>query len=170
MDKIEALIARDEIRALSGAYMRGLDRRDADLMKGVFWPDSTTDYGFYQGPGAEFVDFAQTMLADHQANLHMLGQINIDLDGPRAFGEVYYFAWHRVEDDGVPTDLIIAGRYVDRYEQRDGVWKIAHRSELIDWVRSDPASEHYLARIPGALLGGHGAADRSSQRDWLATA
>ncbi|WP_164852685.1 nuclear transport factor 2 family protein [Novosphingobium umbonatum] len=170
MDKIAALIAKDEIRALSGAYMRGLDRRDADLMAGVFWPDSTTDYGFFQGSGPEFVTFAQAMLTQHLGNLHLLGQINIDLDGAQAYGEVYYFAWHRIMDGEAPTDLIIAGRYADRYEQRDGVWKIAHRSELIDWVRSDPASDHYLGRITGALLGGHGEADRTSQRAWLAKA
>ena len=80
----------------------------------------------------------------------MLGQHLIDFTGPdEAFGEVYYQAYHRVAgEDGNPRDLFIAGRYVDRYERREGVWKIAYRSELVDWLRDDPASDAMLAGAP----------------------
>ena len=123
----------------------------------------------YSGP--DFVTWSQDLLKGHVANLHLTGQIIIDFESEDlAFGEVYYFAYHRLGEGEAAHDLIIAGRYVDRYERRDQLWKIAHRSELIDWVRSDSASEGTVGEVPGALRGGHGAVDRSNQRDWLRTA
>ena len=55
---------------------------------------------------------------------------------------MYFQAFHRVVEDGAEKDLFIAGRYVDRYERRDGVWKIAHRAFVMDWNQVAPnASE-----------------------------
>ena len=51
-------------------------------------------------------------------------------------------------------DLIIAGRYLDRYERRDDVWKIAYRSEVVDWTRSEPVNEPYFEMAPDCLRGG----------------
>lgn len=167
MDPIDILLAKDAIRDLHAIYMRGQDRLDAALQRSVFWPDATTDYGFFQGSGDAFVDFAQNLLADHVSNHHLIGQALIEVEGTVAFGEVYYFAFHRIVEEGLPQDMIIAGRYVDRYEMRDGVWKIAHRSELIDWARKEPAADEFLAGLTGALMGARRTKDRSSQRDWL---
>ena len=58
-------------------------------------------------------------LKGHLANHHMLGQINIELEGDVAFGEVYFQAFHRIVVSGEERDLCISGRYVDRYELRD---------------------------------------------------
>ena len=91
------------------------------------------------------------------------------LYGDVGFGEVYFIAFHRLEVDSEDRDLFVAGRYVDRYERRDGVWKIAFRSELVDWSRNDPASDSFLKASPESLLGARGAADLSSQRDLLRT-
>ena len=59
---------------------------------------------------------------------------------------MYYQAFHRVKNPtGENRDLFIAGRYVDRYERREGVWKIAYRSELVDWVREEAAADSWFA-------------------------
>lgn len=135
---------------LAALYMRGLDRLDGALVEAQFWPDARCEYGIFSGSPADFAAFCMAALKDHARNHHMLGQHLIDFVTPdEAFGEVYYQAYHRVFDDsGAPRDLFIAGRYVDRYERRDGVWKIAYRSELVDWVRDDPASDVMLAGAP----------------------
>jgi hypothetical protein len=161
--RLQALLDKQEIAELSHKYMRALDRLDRDLMLSVFHPDSTTDYGFFQGSGPDFVDYAQNALKDHISNQHLIGQILIDLEGDIAFGEVYYQAFHRFLIDGVETDLFVAGRYVDRYERRNEIWKFAFRSELVDWVRLDPATGKGM--MPGAIWGARGADDLSSQRD-----
>ena len=134
-----------EIMDLSSNYMRGLDRLDGDLERSVFWDDAFCSYGIYEGGPNEFVDYCQNALATHASNHHFVGQINIDLKGEEAFGEVYYQAFHRVKNAaGEDRDLFISGRYVDRYERRAGVWKISYRSELVDWVREEPAADSWF--------------------------
>jgi hypothetical protein len=138
---------------LAALYMRGLDRLDGALLEAQFWPEAQCEYGIFSGSPADFAAFCMAALKDHARNHHMLGQHLIDFAGEdEAFGEVYYQAYHRVAgDDGAPRDLFIAGRYVDRYERRQGVWKIAYRSELVDWLRDDPASDAMLAGAPFIL-------------------
>ncbi|MBF7014467.1 nuclear transport factor 2 family protein [Novosphingobium resinovorum] len=176
--RLAALIAKDDIRDLAMRYMRGQDRLDHALQLGTFWPDSTTDYGIFAGSGPDFVDFAQGLLTEHLANQHIIGQHHIQFDEAdpnRAFGEVYYYAFHRILDDGVATDLIISGRYLDRYERRDTPtgpeWRFAHRSEFVDWARKDIAADGILSTdLAACLLGRHDTQDRSYDCDWLKNA
>jgi hypothetical protein len=138
---------------LAALYMRGLDRLDGDLLEAQFWPEARCEYGVFSGSPADFAAFCMAALKDHVRNHHMLGQHLIDFtSADEAYGEVYYQAYHRVFDDsGAARDLFIAGRYVDRYERREGVWKIAYRSELVDWLRDDPASDAMLEGAPFIL-------------------
>lgn len=163
---IDEVIAKQEITDLVGRYMRGLDRLDRDLLRSTFHDDATTDYGFFQGGPDEFVDMAYNALKDHLANHHMIGQVNIDLEGDIAFGEVYFQAFHRIIQEGEERDLFISGRYVDRYEKRDGEWKFAFRSEVNDWARNDPATDDYFESNTQSLRGGR-LDDFSYQRDEL---
>jgi len=141
---------RFAIQDLAALYMRGLDRLDEALVAAQFWPEARCEYGIFSGNPADFAAFCMAALKEHQRNHHMLGQHLIDFTGPdEAFGEVYYQAYHRLAGEaGEPRDLFIAGRYIDRYERRDGFWKIAYRSELVDWVRDDPASDAMLEGAP----------------------
>ena len=167
--RLDELIAKQEIYERLCDYMRGQDRLDPVLHRSVFWDDATTDYGIFKGDADGFVEFAQNALRPHKSNQHLIGQVRIDLEGDVAFGEVYFIAFHRIEQDGEERDLFIAGRYVDRYERRGGVWKIAFRSELVDWSRNDPASDSFLKASAESLLGARGAADLSSQRELVRT-
>jgi len=51
-------------------------------------------------------------------------------------------------------DLIVAGRYLDRYERRGGEWKMAYRSERVDWSRTTPTQDPYYQMMPDSLFGG----------------
>jgi hypothetical protein len=150
----DAVAAKQAIYELSCTYMRGQDRLDPEAHRSVFWDDAWCSYGIYEGGPDGFVAFAQNALRSHASNHHMLGQVQIELSGDEAFGEVYYQAFHRITAaDGDARDLFVSGRYVDRYERRGGVWKIAYRSELVDWVRETAAADqwfHGSAMIPGA--------------------
>ena len=166
LSSLERLLAWHEIYDLLCDYMRAQDRLIPDLHRSVFHDDATTDYGDgYRGDADGFVAFAHEVLRPHGANHHMIGQVRIDFEtADRAFGEVYFQAFHRLEQDGAARDLFMAGRYVDRYERRDGVWKIAHRSELIDWVRDVPAADAMLAGDHGFPLGHRAPDDLSCHR------
>jgi len=167
--RLDELLSKQEIYERLCDYMRGQDRLDPILHRSVFWDDATTDYGIYKGDADGFVAFAQGALTPHKFNQHLIGQVRIDLEGDVGFGEVYFIAFHRIVHEGEDRDLFVAGRYVDRYERRDGVWKIAFRSELVDWARNDPATDDYIRNSTKNLLGARGAADLSSQRDLVRT-
>ena len=153
-DRIEALLDKQEIYELSCQYMRGLDRTDEKLLVSVFFEDAWCDYGFTEGPPTEFARFAIEALQDHAANQHLIGNVLIDLEGDEAFGEVYFHAYHKVKGETCFEDVIIAGRYLDRYEKREGIWKFAYRSERVDWSRTQPTSDSYFDLAPDCLRGG----------------
>ena len=151
---IDELIAKQDIYELIARYMRGLDRLDADLLRSVFHEDGWCEYGICNAPPFEFVDFAMGALKDHEANQHMIGNVLIDVEGDQAYGEVYFNAYHKVKAESGFNDLTIAGRYLDRYERRDGVWKIAYRSEVADWSRTEPTRDTFFDEAPQSLRGG----------------
>jgi len=168
-ETLQALADRHAIADLSIRYMRGLDRLDLDLLKSVYHADATDDRGFYSGSGYGLCELAVQLLASHLSNHHMLGQMAIDIEGDVAFGEIYFQAYHRIVQDGQDMDFMVMGRYADRYERRDGVWKIAHRSELNDACWQQPASDDWFKATPQALRGARGADDLTSQRERLRT-
>jgi len=154
-DATLTLLAKQEIYELSCKYMRGLDRLDAELMKSVFFEDAWCEYGFINCPAGEFVDFCMMALGGHVANHHMIGNVLIEVEGDEAFGEVYFHAYHKSpvpSGDGF-EDLIIAGRYLDRYEKRGGVWKYAYRAEVNDWSRTTPTNDPYFDMMTNGLRG-----------------
>ena len=164
---LQALLAKQAIYELSCTYMRGLDRTDKALLLSVFFEDAYCEYGFMNGDPAAFADFAITALSDHVANHHMIGNTLIEVEGNEAYGEVYFHAYHKVEGEQGPQDLIVAGRYLDRYECREGVWKIAYRSERVDWSRTTPTQAPYYELMPDSLFGGRlddAVYDRSARR------
>ena len=151
---IQTLLDKQAIYELSCRYMRGLDRLDADMLLSVFWEDAYCEYGFINGGAPTFIVFAISALRDHVSNQHMIGNTLIEVEGDEAFGEVYFHAYHKVKSDTGFDDLIVAGRYLDRYERRDGVWKMAYRSERVDWSRTTPTQDPYYQMMPDSLFGG----------------
>ena len=82
----------------------------------------------------------------------------VEVAGDAAWAEHYTISSHRIaaDDAGPERDFIVYGRYIDRMERRDGEWRIARRTMLVDFTRTDPVA----AGEPG--LGGRGGArDRS---------
>jgi hypothetical protein len=151
---VTALLDKQAIYELCCRYMRGLDRLDEALLRSVFWEDAWCDYGFMRGTATEFAGFCMEALATHEANHHMIGQALIDLAGEEAFGEVYFNAYHKVPAEDAFEDVIIAGRYLDRYEKRDGEWKLAYRSERVDFSHTRATNDSYFTLAPDSLRGG----------------
>ncbi|WP_448586803.1 nuclear transport factor 2 family protein [Thermaurantiacus sp.] len=161
------MLDRQEILDLLATYCRGLDRLDRALIRSVYADDATDDRGTFQGGPDEFADFAIAVLTPMVSTHHMLGQALIEFEGPDvAFGEVYFQAQHKLADG---SDFFVAGRYVDRYERRAEGWRIAHRSELNDWVRTEPAADQWFRDTPEALRGARGTADLVLRRHELRT-
>ncbi len=167
-NEVRDLVARRDICKAIFAYMRGQDRLDPALQLSAFHTDADLDCGPFRGGPEGYTNFAQTLLGEMKGSQHIVGQIDLDVDAEQGTGtgEVYFFAWHRTEQDGAPRDLLMAGRYIDEYSYKDGRWAIQRRRELIDWARDDAASDDILAAFEGIHLSGRRGTDFSQTRDW----
>lgn len=128
----QALLDQLALRDLVMRYCRGCDRRDFALVRSLYHDDAVDDHGaMFRGGPDDFVAWLPTALAPWQATRHSISNSLILVDGDRAEGEHYVEAWHRSHPPE-PRDYIVHGRYLDRYERRQGVWKFLHRSLVFD--------------------------------------
>jgi hypothetical protein len=157
--RLQGLLDGEELRALSATYMRGLDRADGALVRSVFTDDATTHYGSFTGGPDEMAGMAMKALSAYSDTQHFLGQINLEVDGDEGTGEVYFQAYHKHATEGF--DRFICGRYIDRYRRVNGSWRISHRTEAVDWSRTEPIADDYLRLRPHTVRGTRDATDLS---------
>ena len=121
-DRIEALIAREEIRSLPIRYAAAVEARDVAMAE-LFSPHAR--FGSYgEGPDGLrrlMTDsltgslFAVILVANHLIDLH---------DESHGSGQVWAHCYAHTRADGFVDQLI---RYEDRYEKLDGRWLFNHR-------------------------------------------
>ncbi len=138
---LRQLLDKEEIREQIYRYCRAVDRGDRELMRQVYHPDATDQHGVFNGPAAQFIDLKiEDVLPGLKLTMHLVGNILIELSGDTARVESYVAAFHRVGSPEGEHDLLVWGRYLDRFERRQGHWKIAHRQCVFDGIRNDKAS------------------------------
>jgi ketosteroid isomerase-like protein len=160
---IETLLARQEIADVIYRYARGIDRLDFDLVRSCYHDDAYDDHGMFRGNVEEFIDSARRFLPRFAATMHFMGnvliEVGVDGDAARARAETYAVAYHRqIGEDGGGKDDVFGIRYVDRFERRNGEWRIAHRVVATEWRRVDPVP-------PGKGRGTEGVWGRRDQED-----
>jgi hypothetical protein len=169
--RVQALLDKQEIVDLMYSYARGIDRTEENLVRSVFHPDATVDFGpgIFQGTVSDFVGWVLDVRGNMKASHNMIANIRIDLRGDTAFAESYFMNWQRLDKSTGKEDFILAGRYLDRLERRpggsSGVWKIAHRKQVKDWTRTMPVAELFYHLNPDALWAHHGRQDPSYQME-----
>lgn len=144
--RLDALEGRAAVTEVLLAYARANDRVDEAMLRNCFWPESTHSHGRFQGRSTDFIDFALKILRGVKFTAHHISNISVEVRGDQAFSECYYFAHHRRDrkEGGGEEDALFEGRYLDRLERRDGVWKIIERRGLSDWSPAPiPASTPY---------------------------
>jgi hypothetical protein len=131
---LDELLSKQACMELVHKLARGLDRMDETLLRSLFHDDATDAHGGYIGSASGFVDWAFGLLRNMERTQHFIGNVLIAINGNRAAGESYFVANHDLRSPaGDPLRMIAAGRYLDPFERRDGVWKIAHRQAVYDW-------------------------------------
>jgi hypothetical protein len=101
----------------------------------VYHPDGTDDHGRFTGLGVDFAAYAIPRLQErYSATAHSITNTRIELvDDDTAYVESHVCARHLRQDEHGPLLEVFGGRYVDRFERRDGEWKIADRVVVHDW-------------------------------------
>lgn len=151
-ERVARLLDRQDILDCLTRFSRGMDRFDRELFLSAFHPDATIAAGpFVGGPGA---------LYDWAAALHNAGQVSThhnllnhtcDIDGETAHAETYYLFVGRNRDE---TNWLTGGRYIDRLEKRDGQWKIALRTNVVEWSGMAPCLPLPFSDVPDVHANG----------------
>ncbi|MEP6659417.1 MAG: nuclear transport factor 2 family protein [Acidimicrobiales bacterium] len=125
-------------------YCRAIDRCDAELLRSCYHDDAHDHHGPYRGDRDGFVDYAigdlRARAESHgQLTTHLLSNILVDIDGDVADAESYFRASHVEDREDHFRVFEFNGRYIDRFERRDGEWRIASRVVVHDWseIRSN---------------------------------
>jgi len=146
---IETVIAKQDIQDAIARYARGVDRADGELLHSCYWDEAVEEHGSnYAGPARAYVDGAIQRLQGTMPMMHHIGSIHIAFEGDdHAFVETYLLTFARFEKDGEPWDTLTGGRVFDKFEQRDGEWRIIHRKIAFDWNRDAPMAESWCVGL-----------------------
>lgn len=156
---VQMLLDKQEINEQLVRYTRACDRVDEAALRAVFFPDATVQYSGFKGAvAAGFFDWLLGLIKSMQTTVHMISNVLIEVEGDRAYVETYLLSYKRMTREGKEYDRMLGGRYVDRFERRDGAWKIANRQIVFEWNRNDPPS--------GSWTLSHAATDMLVGRRW----
>jgi ketosteroid isomerase-like protein len=131
---VQELLDKHALRELVTQYCRAVDRADSKLLLSVYHDDAIDEHGPFAGTPEELLDVLKkwTMNPEKQAQpiQHSITNAVFEVDGDTAYGEVYFEVRKLIKD----RPYRAWGRYVDRYERRDSVWRIARRKVILEFT------------------------------------
>jgi len=124
------------VAAVMHRYARTVDTHDFPVLRTCF-TDACTLSG-YPPPapdivegGDAIIEYISTQLRKYGRTQHMLGQIDVSIDGDAAHAESYVQAFHLLADD--PSTMVqLWSSYHDWFVRVDGDWVIdKHRIDIV---------------------------------------
>jgi len=158
---LQEMIDEFALRKLVHAYCRAVDRGDTERLRDLYHHDAVDAHGgFSAGTADQFLSELAAARPHIRSMQHNVTTVNFAINGDAAEGEIYTIAVHTLVGKGRDVDLVVGGRYLDKYEKRDDTWKISERTIVTDWAQvRDPSSmdlSHPITKdtLKGALDGG----------------
>ena len=138
---VQALLDKQAITEVLMRYSRSIDRKDAELLSSIYWPEATDDHLLYEGDIPGLVKFCMEFTVGMPTH-HFLGNVLIELaDDSNAYSETYYQAYHNMDaEEGGKEDFTLLGRYLDHFQKRNGEWKMLQRTVTVDAYTRVPAT------------------------------
>ena len=144
MKRIDEIESRNAMRDLVSNYCHGFDRRDWDCFIGIWHEDAVWDIGplFGSFHGHEGIRQAvyEILYPVWRESHHLTTNLCINFSDPDHASGI-----SNVDCMGAnPEDVVqmVGATYIDQFERRNGIWKIAHRKVEI----------HYFNPMPGAEM------------------
>ena len=139
--ELETLRAEREIHRVFLRYARGVDRLDFEAVRACFHPDARVRWGdFFEGERDAAIAYLEATIPALDGTLHVFGTpwIELDLAAGTAECETYSINSARYPPDaeGLSVQNVAGTRYRDRFEMRDGAWRIAERRNERVWVQN----------------------------------
>lgn len=132
--RIQILLDKQEIYELMCRYCRGCDRLDKELVMSCFWPGAVDIHvgkggKMYTGTAEEFFDGEWEGFKEFTASQHHLCNHLCEVNGDKALAETYQFSiYWKAPGDDPRLNWFNSNRYIDRFERRNGEWRIIHRT------------------------------------------
>ena len=149
--RLQRLEDIEAIRTLLRQIARGTDRYDGELLAAAIHADAVLDMGGASPmSGTAFAAALGPPAAPRPGRMHIVTNERIEVEDDVAASETYVLSCQDVLLEGVRKTRLRAGRYLDRFERRGGVWKLSARTLVDEWSRIDEVIE---AVTPGQHLG-----------------
>ena len=141
-EALATLIAKDQIRELAQLYSRGVDRKDVELLRGLYTKDGTDSHSDrFDGSAEDYIAFLERSFPHLRYSGHHICNHLVSVNGEEGEGEVYALAYHLYPDgEGGAIEDVMAVRYVDRYRKEEGRWKFAKRVVTFDFQTARPVA------------------------------
>jgi 3-phenylpropionate/cinnamic acid dioxygenase small subunit len=142
--------SRDAIAALVYAYAEHLDAGDLDAVADLFARGS---YGLAGAPlsrGTAAVRAALGAVKLHGGSprtKHVTTNLVVDVDDGAGMARARSYFTVLQATDALPLQAIVAGRYHDRFERADGLWRFTERLIHLDLVGD--VRDHLHGALPG---------------------
>ncbi|MCU1396025.1 MAG: hypothetical protein JWM34_4453 [Ilumatobacteraceae bacterium] len=137
-------LVKQAVRDALSIYCRAMDRRDEQLAAGVWHADGTADYGpIFRGTGAGFATWVTNVHGHLDRHSHQITNVLTEVVADDvAVSEAYVTVvlWTVPDGEERVTQITSRGRYLDRWELRDGRWAIAARQYVDDLTSMQPLS------------------------------
>ena len=131
-EQLRVLLDKQAIYEVVVRCARGSDRFDMELLRGTFHSDATMVYdGLFGGDVESVLGRIEEFLATLDGTMHLIANHLVEIRGDIAWAETYVNAYHwATPRDDVSRNFTSVTRYIDRFERRDGEWRIARRVSL----------------------------------------
>jgi uncharacterized protein (TIGR02246 family) len=143
-DRVDQLESRVAMHELVSNYCHGFDKRDWDRFLAIWWDDCVWEigppFGDFEGHDGIREAVQEILWPAWKESHHFTTNLCVTFDGKDAADGVC-----DVDCIGTTADeqaQTVAATYRDRFERRDGVWKIAKRNVKI----------HHFNPLTGVVL------------------
>jgi hypothetical protein len=134
---VRVLRDKEEIRQVLVRYCRANDRADEELLRSCYHPDARERSGPFEGSAEEMVPaLISAGLEAFESMFWAVTETDIQVDGDTARVEAYHISAKVMRergDDGERMQRLSGVRFLDRFERRNGEWRIAMRTMVSDW-------------------------------------
>lgn len=146
---LEELEARTAIEDCLKRFARAVDRQDWALARGLYHDGAFDDHGFFKGAPDAFLAHIARMHEHQDHSMHFNTNVLIEFQtSERAFVETYVLVLQRFRPGApnVPAGSkglrnLASARYLDRFELRNGEWRVAHRTLVFGDLESAPMQQ-----------------------------
>lgn len=140
--QLAVLLDKQAVYEVLLGIARGVDRYDPELLSACIHEDALLDMGGETAiAGGTFAAAMKPPAAPPIGRMHLVANPVISVSGDEASCESYIVSCQELSQGEGSETRLRAGRYLDRFERRDGIWKLIHRTMVDEWARTDAVKQ-----------------------------